>query len=340
MNTSMHIAYFYNEEWEKEYMTKRLPNDTLVFIQGSTLDNPDAASTEAEVLAVFVNSKVDAALLQKFPNVKLIAARSTGFDHIDLAACGARGVIVANVPTYGEHTVAEFAMALLLALSRRIYDAYRRIETVGSFSQEGLRGFDLRGRTIGVVGTGHIGIYMIKMAKGFGMEVLAFDVRQDEALAAELGFRYVPFDELLAHSDVISLHAPYNPHTHHMINMDNVKKIKRGAYLINTARGGLVETAALAAGLEEGIIAGAGLDVLEEEGHMEDEAGLIVMPHPNEETLRTLLANHYFIRHPHVIVTAHIAFNTQEAIERILTTTIENIEAFRSGTPGNLIISQ
>lgn len=334
----MRIAYFYNEEWEKEFVASRFPEDTFNFFKGSSVENPDASDVDADVLSVFVNSKVDATLLDKFPKAKLVAARSTGFDHIDIAEVSRRGGVTANVPTYGEHTVAEFAMALLLALSRRIYDAYRRIETTGSFSQENLRGFDLRGRTIGVVGTGHIGVHMIRMVKGFGMNVLAFDVNQNESLASELGFRYVSFDDLLANSDVISLHAPYNPHTHHMINQDNIGKIKRGAYLINTARGGLVDTAALVRGLEEGIIGGAGLDVLEEEGYMEDDAGLIVAAHPNEEVLRTLLANHYFIHHPHVIVTAHVAFNTQEAIERILNTTIENIQAWKNGSPSNVVV--
>ena len=333
----MRIAYFYNEEWEKEFVSSRFPEDTFNFFKGHAIENPDAGDIDAEVLSVFVNSKVDAALLDKFPKVKLIAARSTGFDHIDITEVVRRGGVTVNVPTYGEHTVAEFAMALLLALSRRIYNAYRRVETTGSFSQEGLRGFDLRGRTIGIVGTGYIGAHMIRMAKGFDMEVIAFDVRPNDVLASELGFHYVSFDDLLASSDVISLHAPYSVHTHHMINQENMAKIKRGAYLINTARGGLVDTAALVRGLEEGIIGGAGLDVLEEEGHMEDEAGLISMVHPSEDVLRTLLANHYFIHHPHVLVTAHVAFNTQEAIERILNTTIENIQAFKDGSPVNVV---
>lgn len=334
----MRIAYYYNEEWEKEFISSQFPEDTFNFFKGPSSSNPDAEDTEAEVLSVFVNTKVDANLLDKFPKAKLVATRGTGFDHVDVAEVARRGGVTVNVPAYGEHTVAEFAMALLLALSRRIYNAYRRIETTGSFDQEGLRGFDLLGRTIGIVGTGHIGVHMITMAKAFGMDVIAFDVHQDETLASSLGFRYVSFDELLSSSDVISLHAPYNLHTHHMINQENVGRIKRGAYLINTARGGLVETAALVSGLRDGIIGGAGLDVLEEEGHMEDEAGLLSMSHPNEDVLRTLLANHYFIHHPHVIVTAHIAFNTQEAIERILNTTIENIHAFKNGSPINVVI--
>lgn len=333
----MHIAYFYNEEWEKEYMAKKLPGDVFHFIKGATKENEGVADEKAQVLCVFVNSPVGGAELDRFPNIKCIVTRSTGFDHIDLTEAKKRGIAVLNVPTYGEHTVAEFAMALLLALSRRIYDAYRRIETTGSFSQEGLRGFDLRERMIGVVGTGHIGEHMITMAKGFGMEVIAFDVKHNDALAAKLGFRYASFDELLASSDVITLHAPHNEHTHHMINMNNIRTIKRGAYLINTARGGLVETAALVTALEEGIIAGAGLDVLEEEGYLSDEEVLLSKEHPQESVLRTTLANHYFIRHPHVIVTPHIAFNTQEAIERILNTTAENIKQFNAGDRMNLV---
>lgn len=333
----MRIAYFYNEEWEQEFMRGKLPGHEFVFWKGSTVENPDATDAEAEAIALFVNSKVDQVLLDRFPKVRFIAARSTGFDHIDLATCATRGVVVSNVPTYGEHTVAEFAMALLLALSRRIYDAYKRIETTSSFAQDGLRGFDLRGKTIGVIGTGHIGRHMINMAKGFDMEVIAYDAFPNTALAAELGFRYDQLDDLLAHSDVISLHLPYMKETHHLINMENIGKIKRGAFLINTARGGLVETAALVRALEDGTLAGAGLDVLEEEGDLKHEEELLLAPHPSEEALRTLLANHYFIRHPRVLVTAHIAFNTQEAIERILTTSAGNITAFAAGSPQNIV---
>jgi D-lactate dehydrogenase len=333
----MRIVYFYNEEWEKEYVSKKFTQDEFNFIKGSTKDAASIHDTEATVLSVFVNSPVGVAELDRFPNIKLIATRSTGFDHIDLAEAERRGIIVSNVPTYGEHTVAEFAMALLLALSRRITDAYGRIKTTGSFSQDDLRGFDLKGRTIGIIGTGHIGEHMIKMAKGFDMQVVAFDAYPKPELASTLGFRYVAFDELLASSDVISIHAPYNQHTHHMINMENVGKIKHGCYLINTSRGGLVETVALVKGLEEGILAGAGLDVLEEEGQMVDENMLLIAVHPNEENLRTALANHYLIKHPHVIVTAHIAFNTQEAIERILNVTIDNIGAYKNTAPINIV---
>lgn len=333
----MRIAYFYNEEWEKDYVAKHFPDDIFNFIKGNTKENATLHDHDVSVLSVFVNSPVGADVLDRFPNVKFIATRSTGYDHIDLAEAGRRGIVVSNVPTYGEHTVAEFAMALLLSLSRRIFDAYKRIEMTGSFSQDGLRGFDLRGKTIGIIGTGHIGEHMIKMAKGFDMNVLAFDVFPKPELATTLGFRYVSFDELIENSDVVSLHAPYNEHTHHIINMGNIGKFKKGCYLINTSRGGLVETAALVKGLKDGILAGAGLDVLEEEGGMVDENMLLAEQHPNQEILRTVLSNHYFINHPHVIVTAHIAFNTKEAIERILNITIDNISAYKNNLPVNVV---
>lgn len=332
----MKITYVYNEDWEKDYMTSRLPEHSFSFLK-APLEDSQTSDGDMEVLSVFVNSHVGAAEMNRFPKLKLIVARSTGFDHIDVAEAHRRGIIISNVPSYGENTVAEFAFALLLAISRKIYDSYHRIAEKGSFSQDGLRGFDLKGKTFGVVGTGRIGRHAIKMAKGFDMNVVAYDPFPTPAVAEELSFEYLSLDDLLSRSDIISLHAPYNEHTHHLINMGNIGKIKRGAYLINTARGGLIETTALVKALEEGIVAGAGLDVLEEEGHMGDEANLLVSPHPKAEDLRVLLSNHYFIDHPRVIMTPHNAFNTQEAIERILNTTIENIKVFAGGTPVNIV---
>ena len=332
----MKILYYYNEEWEKDYINQKLTGQEITFVQGRVQDTAPT-SADAEVLCVFVNSVVSRETIAALPALKLIAARSTGFDNIDKVAAKERNVQISYVPTYGENTVAEFAFALLLALSRRIYDSYERIVRTGSFSQENLRGFDLKGKTIGVVGTGHIGQNSIRIAGGFGMKIIASDVHQNADMACDLNFSYVTFDELLAQSDIITLHAPYNEHTHHMINRENIQKIKKGAFLINTARGGLIETAALVEALEQGIVAGAGLDVLEEEGYLADELTLLNDPHPKVEDLKALLANHYFIDHPRVIVTPHNAFNTTEAITRILDTTIGNIIAFGSGAPTNLI---
>ncbi|OHA85119.1 MAG: hypothetical protein A2408_02690 [Candidatus Yonathbacteria bacterium RIFOXYC1_FULL_52_10] len=331
----MRIIYFYNEDWEKEFMATRLSEHQFVFYKAPI--DPQVRDEQAEVLSVFVNAPVTAQTLDRFPNLKLIATRSTGFDHIDLAEAKRRGIIVTNVPTYGENTIAEFAFALILTLSRKIYDSYHRIAEEGSFSQEGLRGFDLRGKVLGVVGTGHIGQHAIRMANGFGMRVVAYDPFPKEGLVDQLGFAYVSFEDLLAQADIITLHAPYNEHTHHMLNRETMKRIKRGAYLINTARGGLVETVALVEALSSGQLAGAGIEVMEEEKLTGDKAELILSENPDRDKLRTVLANQYFIDHPRVIVTPHNAFNTQEAVERILGTTIENIHSFGTGNPQNMV---
>jgi len=333
----MKLVYIAEEEWEQEYLEERLSEagyETEFLI---SKDGELEGDADAEALSIFITTHIGAKELDKFPNLKIIATRSTGFDHIDLVEAKKRGILVCTVPSYGVNTVAEFAFALVLALSRRIYDAYKRVSSTGSFSQEGLRGFDLSGKTIGVVGTGHIGVHAIQMAKGFAMNVIAFDAFPKEGLDKELGFTYVPLNELLNKSDIVTLHVPYNPQTHHLINKDNIHEFKKGAYLINTARGAVVETEALVIALQENVLAGAGLDVLEEEGDMQNEARLFSLPHPREEELKTILANHYLIDHPRVIVTAHIAFNSQEAVERILDTSAENLTAFAKGTSQNTI---
>lgn len=333
----MNIESFYNDNFEKEYLEKNLSDYSVNFLPSPISDHKDFKS-EAEILTVFVKSKVNKDVMDVMVNLKFIATRSTGFDHIDLDEANKRGIIVSNVPTYGENTVAELAFALILALSRKIYESYRRVREDGSFSQNGLRGFDLKGKTIGVIGTGHIGRFAIKMAHGFGMNILAFDINRDEEFAKEIGFKYAEgMDELLEQSDIVTLHVPYNKHTHHLISKDNLRKLKKGMYLINTSRGAVVETEAIVQGLKEGIIAGAGLDVLEEEGPMFDHLVVLGDSHPNAEVLKTLLSNHYLIEHPNVIITPHNAFNTTEAVERILKTTVENINGFSKGKPINVV---
>ncbi len=332
----MKISCFYNDEFEKEYLEKNLSDYEIEFLPSPLQDHSDFKS-EAEILSVFVKSKVGNTEMDKMPNLKYIATRSTGFDHIDLKEAQKRGIIVSNVPTYGENTVAELAFALILSLSRNMYESYRRVREDGSFSQSGLRGFDLKGKTIGVVGTGHIGRFAIKMASGFGMNIVAYDINKDEEFAKEIGFKYVEMDELFKESDIITLHVPYNKHTHHLINMETLSRLKKGVVLINTSRGAVVETDAIVEGLKQGVIAGAGLDVLEEEGPMFDHLIALGDSHPSAETLKTLLSNHYLIEHPNVIITPHNAFNTTEAVERILSTTVDNINAYKEGTPSNVV---
>ena len=333
----MKIIYFYNEEVEMEYMKEKLVGHEVVFLKGTIGDHADFRDDTAEILSVFVNSQVGKPELERFPNLKHIVTRSTGFDHINLAEVAVRDVTVSYVPGYGENTVAEFAFGLLLTVSRKLYESMKKVQDDGLFSQVGLRGFDLKGRTIGVLGTGRIGAHVIRMAKGFDMNVIAFDVFPKPEMAKEYGFTYVAFDELLAQSDVVTVHLPYMKSTHHIINSENIVKMKNGSVLINTARGGLVETTALVKGLKEGILLGVGLDVLEEEGYIEDETKLLFSAHPNEESLKTTLANHYLIDHPRAVITPHNAFNTDEAIKRILDTALENVAAFTRGEQKNLV---
>jgi len=333
----MKIISFYNEAWERDYLKEKLSDYEIVFYDGSIQDNPNIKDEEAEILSIFVKSRVGQEELDKFPKVKYIVTRSTGFDHIDLEETKKRGITVSNVPFYGENTVAEFAFSLITALARRTYEAYDQVLKTSSFSPKELMGFDLKGKTLGVIGTGHIGQYSIRIAHGFGMNIVAYDINHDDVFAKEIGFQYLSLDELLSQSDIITLHAPYNKHTHHLLNKENMQKIKKGAYLINTARGGLIDTDALVAALKEGILAGAGIDVLEEEGYLLDDTELLISSHPNAQAMQTMLQNHYLIDHPRVLITPHMAFNTKEALQRILDTTVENIIASKKGEPKNIV---
>ncbi|MHB1160518.1 MAG: hydroxyacid dehydrogenase [Chloroflexota bacterium] len=329
------IAYFEVEDWERDRLTRGLESHEIVFFPGPLEEQLLPQIADASVISVFIRSQVNRRAIEALPRLGLVATRSTGFDHIDLDACAGRGILVANVPYYGETTVAEHAFGLMLSLSRKIHKAYLRT-LQGSFSLEGLRGFDLHGKTLGVVGAGHIGLHAIRIAKGFGMKVLAFDVQQDRLIAEVLGFEYVPLEELLRQSDIISLHAPLNASTYHMIDREKLKLAKRGALLINTARGGLVDTDALIWALDEGILSGAGLDVIEGEELVEEEKQLLRAPQA-EEKLRMLLRQHVLLRREDVVVTPHIAFDSWEALERIVDTTTANIRAFLAGTPQNVV---
>ena len=329
----MKIAFFETQPWEAEYLKARLPGFDLAFY-----DNANGASdAEAEILCNFIGFRVDTSVLDRFPKLKYITTRSTGFDHIDAAGCRKKNISVSNVPTYGENTVAEFTFALLLALSRKLYPAIKRIREDALFSCDDLQGFDLMGKTLGVIGTGHIGTYTIKIAAGFGMHVIAYDPFPKAELATAYNFEYVGLDELLKQADVISLHVPYMPSTHHILSQKNLKLVKPGAVLVNTSRGGLVETSGLIEVLKSGQLAGAAMDVLEEEGFIKEEAEMLAMGHPNQEQLKIVLADHELMHMPNVLITPHNAFNTKEALTRILDTTISNIQGFAKGTPINLV---
>ncbi|MDO8561952.1 MAG: NAD(P)-dependent oxidoreductase [bacterium] len=295
----------------------------------------------AEIISVFINSEVRKDVIDALPNLKLITTRSMGFDHIDVAYAASRNIAVSSVPGYGAHTVAEFTFALILTLSRKIIPAYHHLREDDSFSLKDLMGFDLHGRTLGVIGTGKIGRHVIAIAKGFGMNVLAFDRTPDQDLVSTMAVEFAPLPALLSRSDIVTIHVPYSEETRHLINKESVKGMKRGALLINTARGEIVDTEALVWGLSEGIIAGAGLDVLEGERYMKEEVAFLVNNREEametKEGFKTILESHALVHDRRVVATPHMAFFSKEAIEDILKTTAENITGFASGAPQNMV---
>lgn len=319
--------------FEKEYLLKHyLPQGKDILCFSEAAQDLSCSLSEIEILSIFIKSKIDPALLRKFPRLKLITTRSTGVDHIDLKACQDRGVAVANVPAYGENTVAEHTFALILSLSRNLRKAYLRT-LQNDFRLEGLMGFDLKGKTLGVIGTGRIGLHVIRMGLGFGMKVVASDVKEQLFLSEVMGFQYQSLEEVLSQSDILSLHTPFLPQTRHLINDRTIRKIKRGAVLINTSRGGLIDTDALVQALDSGILSGAGLDVLEEEEYLLEEKRLQPEDANHEEhwrRLQTTLKNHVLLQRENVIYTPHMAFYSREAVVRILETTVSNILAFEN----------
>jgi D-lactate dehydrogenase len=331
----MNIVIFEAEDWERAACEQLAFTHAVTFVGEPA--SVDARFAEAEVISTFIDSRLDAATLAGFPKLRLIATRSTGYDHVDLAYCRAHGISVCNVPDYGDPTVAEHAFALLLALARKIPDAVEHTRR-GDFSQVGLRGFDLGGKTLGVVGTGQIGRRVIQIGKGFGMGVLAFDTRPDPVAAAEMGFRYVDFDTLIAECDVLTLHIPGGAATANLIGGEQFSRMKPTAVLVNTARGGVVDAEALIQALLTGQIAGAALDVLSQEPWLRDEAQIFrsATP-PAPEGLRALVASHALLKLPNVMVTPHVAYDTREAVMRIMDVTLANIEAFAAGAPRNVV---
>jgi D-lactate dehydrogenase len=292
--------------------------------------------SDAEIASTFFESELDRHVLEKLPALRLIATRSTGFDHIDMAYCLERGIVVSNVSTYGGNTVAEHVFALLLMISHRMREAIECARN-GDFSPLGLQGFDLQGKTLGVLGVGNIGRHVIRIAQGFEMNVVACDLRPDEDLAKKLGFRYASFEDTLSAADVLTLHMPAAKGTNSLLSHSEFARMKDGVVLINTARGSLIDVQALIEALRRGKVAAAGLDVLPDEPLIREEAELICSAAFNQRDLRNLVADHALLRMPNVVVTPHSAFNSREAIGRIVNTTIKNIRAFVDGQPQNVV---
>lgn len=328
----MKIAFFETSTDDEVYLKNSLSQEHELFFTKETLSSATLdLAKNCECISVFIYSSVTEEILKQLPTLRFIATRSTGFDHIDTIACGQHGIAVANVPHYGENTVAEHTFALILALSRNVHKSYTR-GLKGDFSIEGLIGFDLKDKTLGVIGTGRIGLHVIRIAKGFGMHVIAHDTHHDTFLSEILHYRYARLKEVLSQSDIVTLHVPYSDATHHLINQDTLREIKRGALLINTSRGGIIDNDALITALDEKRIAGVGLDVLEGEESIKEE-NQCVQSHDdcNPAKARQLKQNHDLLSRDNVVFTPHIGFYSGEALRRILDTTIHNITAFSHG---------
>lgn len=300
-------------------------NYDIRYYKGHLNPNNVVLTQDTDVVCIFVNDTADAAVIDAMVDngVKLLALRCAGFNNVDLKA--AKGKLpVVRVPAYSPYAVAEYSLALMLSLNRKIHRAYWRTRD-GNFSLNGLMGFDMHGKTIGIIGTGKIAKILIRLLKGFGMRILAYDLYPDMKFAGEEGISYVSLDELYRESDIISLHCPLTDQTKYMIDKDSIDKMKEGVMIINTGRGQLINTNDLIEGLKEKMIAAAGLDVYEEEGEYfyEDKSDKII----DDDVLARLLSFN------NVIVTSHQAFFTKEALHNIAETTLQNIEDFRCHRP-------
>ncbi|OAI83931.1 2-hydroxyacid dehydrogenase [Pseudomonas putida] len=327
----MRVLFFSSQSYDQNSFTAARAVDGLeLHFQPARL-NEDTAALAAghEVICAFINDDLSAPVLERLAaaGTRLIALRSAGYNHVDLAAARRLGLSVTRVPAYSPHAIAEHAVALILALNRRLHRAYNRTRE-GDFSLHGLTGFDLHGKTVGVVGTGQIGLAFARIMAGFGCQLLAHDPYPNPQVEA-LGARYLPLDQLLRQSNIISLHCPLTPQTRHLINIESLSELQPGAMLINTGRGALVDTPALIEALKSGHLGYLGLDVYEEEAQIffEDRSDQPLQ----DDVLARLLT------FPNVIVTAHQAFLTHEALAAIAATTLDNIARWMVGTPQNLV---
>lgn len=319
---------------DAHYLIHALEDDFRVQCFPETLEMLSLALLrDAYIVAPFVHSHLGDKELAMMPYVKLIATRSTGYDHIDLQAAREHGVMVANVPHYGETAVAEYTFALLLLLSRKLYQSHPVSAWGQATAMTEMQGINLNGKKLGVVGTGAIGRQVIRIARGFNMRVFAYDVMPNPHYAAELGFKYVDLLELLTQADIVTLHIPALESTYHLLNHEKFALMKPGAILINTARGSLVDTEALLWALKTRRLSAAALDTVEGEELLAQEAGQQNVS--GREKLVQLLQQ--LQNHPDVVITPHIAFNSKEALRCILDTTIANIRAFQAEHPQNIV---
>lgn len=313
------IAFFDTKDYDKQFfdLYNENYNYDITYFESKLSKETAILAKGYDVVCIFVNDTADSETLKILEDngVKLIALRCAGFNNVDLDNKGS--IRVVRVPQYSPHSVAEHATALLLNINRKIYKSYQRVKKY-NFSLDGLLGFDIYGKTVGVIGTGKIGKVFIEIMKGFGANVIAYDLFKDEKAPAELGFEYVDLDTLYKESDIISIHCPLTPETDNMINKDSISQMKEGVIIINTSRGKLVNTDDLIEELSSGKIGGVGLDVYDNEGEyfLKDLSG----SYKRDKNLSLLISM------PNVIITSHQAFFTNEALNKIASDTCQNIK--------------
>ena len=317
----MKVAWFDTEKWEKNYLEGKTDGFEIEFFQDSLTQETASKAEGFDAVTVFVESDLDSEVLEKI-DAEIVTCRSTGYDHVDIEKAEEQGIKVFNVPEYGSTTVAEHTFGLILALSRKIYSAVRKVDE-GSFDHEGLRGFDLEGKTLGVIGTGGIGQNVIRIANGFNMDVIASDPYPDQEVAEELGFMYVSREDLLKKSDIVSIHCPLTEDTRHLLSSEEFD-LMDGTVLVNTSRGEIIDTESLIQALEEGKVSQAGLDVLEEECYIEDDIEYLSELEEKCDP-EIILEDHILMNRDDVLITPHNAFNSREALERIEEATLENL---------------
>lgn len=327
----MKIGFFDIRENEANFLKEALPNHELIFIEDPINESNFSNYSDLEAISTHTASKIPSVVIDGLPNLKFIATRTMGFDHIDLKKCAERNIVISNVPTYGENTVAEFTFGLIMNLARKLPQAIQSVKETKRFEIEGLKGFDLKGKTLGIIGTGHIGAHVIKMARGFEMKIIAFDAFPNGELALSMSFEYKSLEDVLQNSDVISLHVPYLPTTHHMINSGNIHLVKKGAIFVNTSRGSLIETQTLVNALKDGTFSGAAMDVLEDENAFKPSANT------GDFNQEIISFNKELMEMSNVYITPHLAFDSTEALQRVLDTTVENVKAYDSGEAINLV---
>lgn len=327
----MRVAVYSTRPYDRDALARanaREQRHRLHFLEPRLDPSTVPLAEGADAVCAFVNDRLDGEVLHALRRlgVRLVALRSAGFNHVDLAAAADLGIAIGRVPEYSPYAVAEYTVALLLALNRKTHRAYARTRE-GNFALDGLLGFDLHGRTVGVVGTGKIGQCFARIMAGFGCRLLAFDPYPNAAMEA-LGARYVPLPELLAGSDIVSLHCPLTPATRHLIGTDALAHIKRGAMLVNTSRGAVVDTPAAIEALKTGQLGGLGLDVYEE------EADIFFRDLSDEVIQDDVFAR--LLTLPNVVVTGHQAFFTEEALAAIAQTTLANLDSYEDrGVPAH-----